>query len=178
VDICGSRPATVAGALREEVTMSTLSDLAATPTVPPSPQRPARRPHHLRHGRTLIRAALHTQLLHRIIDRSICELSYFSPVTGRHRALPTRYAQAGEHVFILVSSPNDDSNWWRTFTTPYPVRVLLRRRRRQGLGNIVVYPHNDWKIGQQAYNERYPDLPINTADIFVVISLDRVRRSG
>src|SRR5215831_7582467 len=67
---------------------------------------------------------LHVPLLRRLADRQVCELRYTGSRTGRPVALPVMYARRGDRVVVLVGGA-DQKSWWRNFTTPAAVRVLL-----------------------------------------------------
>jgi hypothetical protein len=91
----------------------------------------------LRYVNAFTRWILHAPVLRRLADHQVCELQLAGMRSGRRVALPVMYAQRGEQVVVLVGGP-DGKRWWRTFTRPHPVRVLLRGVTRTGIGHVVA----------------------------------------
>ena len=71
---------------------------------------------------------------------------------------------------VLVGGP-DRKRWWRNFTRPYPVRVLLRGVTRTGTGHVVAAGTAERDEAAGIYAARFPDIPARD-DPLVVITLD------
>src|SRR5581483_4020510 len=127
-------------------------------------------PAQIHHGKAVAHAVLHTRLIHAVLDGQFCELSYPSPSTGRTASRLVRYARRGPDLVVLAKT-GDHDQWWRTFTQPHPVRVLLRRQQRQGTGHAVILGQPAWREAATTFAERFPHVPVQPADIFVVVSL-------
>jgi F420H(2)-dependent quinone reductase len=135
----------------------------------PSARRRGRRPMAVVNAFT--RWILHVPGLRRLADRQVCELRYTGGRTGRSVALPVMYAQRGDRVVVLVGGP-DQKTWWRNFTSPTPVRVLLSGTTRTGTGHVVGPASPERTEAAKVYATRFPDIPVE-ADPMVVIDLDR-----
>ena len=117
------------------------------------------------------RLILHVPGLRRLADRQVCELRFTGARTGRSVVLPVMYAGRGDRVIVLVGGA-ERKRWWRNFTRPTRVRVLLRGVTRHGTGRVVG-PHASERVEAAAvYAARYPDIPVKD-DPMVVIDLDR-----
>ncbi|HKT02694.1 MAG TPA: hypothetical protein VJT31_24450 [Rugosimonospora sp.] len=142
----------------------------AEPATPPRLGRRLGPPAQIHHGKVVAQAILHTRLVHGMLDGQFCELRYPSPTTGDDTTRLVRYAVRGTDLVVLAEMADHDQ-WWRTFTRPYPVHVLLLRRWRQGLGHAAILGQPAWRQAMTAFAERYPHLAVAPADIFVVVSL-------
>ncbi len=119
------------------------------------------------------RWVLRTPVLRRLADHQVCELRFVGASTGRSVVLPVMYAQQGDRLVVLVGGA-DHKRWWRSFTQPHPVRVLLRGVVRTGTGHIVADRAAGRAEAAAAYATRFPELPV-LDDPLVVITLDAVR---
>jgi hypothetical protein len=113
---------------------------------------------------------LRTPVLRRLADRQVAELRFTGARTGQPVALPVMYAQRGDQLVVLVGGP-DRKRWWRNFTRPHPVRVLLRGVIRTGVGHVVASGAGGRAEAADIYATRFPDLPVQD-DPMVVITLD------
>lgn len=113
---------------------------------------------------------LHTPALRRLADHQVVELQFTGTRTGRLVRLPVMYAQRGDQLVILVGGP-ERKRWWRNFTQPHPVRVLLRGVTRTGLGHLAAAGTVGRSEAARIYTAQFPDLPVRD-DPMVVITLD------
>lgn len=123
----------------------------------------------MRHVNAVVRLLLRARLLRRLVDGAVCELAFTGRRTGRKISLPVMYAQRGDRVVVLVGDPAA-KRWWRNFSQPHPVRVLLRGAPRTGVGVVVAAGNPAWNEANGIYTARFPDLPAGD-DPFVVITL-------
>ena len=137
------------------------------------------RPRTRRAGRPLAlvnaftRWILHVPVLRRLADRQVCELRFAGVRTGRPVVLPVMYARRGDRVVVLVGG-SDQKTWWRNFTRPTAVRVLLAGTSRNGTGHLVGVASPERAGAASIYASRFPDIPVE-ADPIVVIDLDVIR---
>jgi hypothetical protein len=131
----------------------------------PNPTRPR-----LRYVNAFTRWVLHHRLFRRLADRQVCELRFAGTRSGRPVVLPVMYAQRGEQLVVLVGGP-DRKRWWRSFTRPHPVRVLLRGVTRSGVGHLVATGAAERAEAAAIYAARFPNLAVED-DPLVVITLD------
>lgn len=113
---------------------------------------------------------LHTPALRRLADHQVVELRFTGARTGRPVVLPVMYAERGEQLVVLVGG-SDGKRWWRNFTKPHPVRVLLRGVTRTGIGHVVAAGAAGRAEAAEIYAARFPDLPVRD-DPMVLITLD------
>ena len=115
------------------------------------------------------RLILRTPWLRRLADHQVVELRFAGVRTGRAVVLPVMYAQRGDRLVVLVGG-SDEKRWWRNFTRPHPVRVLLRGVARTGIGHVA-----DGSAARAEaagiYAVRFPELPVED-DPILVITLD------
>lgn len=116
---------------------------------------------------------LHTPALRRLANHQVIELRFTGARTGRPVVLPVMYAQRGDQLVVLVGG-SDRKRWWRNFTTPRPVRVLLRGVTRTGTGHVAAAGAPGRAEAAGIYSARFPDLPVRD-DLMVVITLDPAR---
>ena len=115
---------------------------------------------------------LRTPALRRLADRQVCELRFAGARSGCPVILPVMYAQRGEQLVVLVGGA-DRKLWWRSFTQPHPLRVLLRGVRRTGTGHVITSGAAGRVEAASLYATRFPDLPAQD-DPMVVITLDQI----
>jgi hypothetical protein len=116
---------------------------------------------------------LHTPVLRRLADHQVVELRFAGVRSGRPVRLPVMYAQRGDILVVLVGGA-DGKRWWRSFTQPHPVRVLLRGVTRTGTGHVLTPGAAGRAEAARVYATRFPDLPVRD-DPVVVITLDPAR---
>jgi hypothetical protein len=108
--------------------------------------------------------------MHRLLDGSVCELQFVSRRGQRRVALPVMYAESASDLVVLVGGARGKS-WWRSFMQPYPVDVRLLGTWRAGTGRTVRFGEPGRAAALDAYRQRYPDVPVDDADPFVVITI-------
>ena len=113
---------------------------------------------------------LHVPLLRRLADRQVCQLRFAGAKTGRMVVLPVMYARRGDRVVVLVGGAHQKT-WWRNFSRPTAVRVLLAGTSRTGTGHVVGPASPERAAAAQVYAARFPEIPVK-ADPMVVIDLD------
>ncbi|MEV0267876.1 hypothetical protein AB0H43_03800 [Hamadaea sp. NPDC050747] len=74
-------------------------------------------------------------------------------------------------LVVLVGGP-DGKRWWRNFTSPRRVQVLLRGSGRTGVGRLVLAGSPQRPEAAGIYSSRFPDLEVRD-DPIVVIDLDQ-----
>jgi hypothetical protein len=98
-------------------------------------------------------------------------LRFVAPGGGRYINLPVAYAPAADGDLVVLIAAPGSTPWWRLFTKPYPVHVLLHRRWTHGHGRALAHGQYGWRQAQEAYARRFPDTLLDDADIFLVVSL-------
>jgi len=73
---------------------------------------------------------------HRLLSGSTALVAYDGRRTGRHIVLPTQYALAGDDLVVLVGRP-ETKHWWRNFTEPGDVDVLVAGEWRPMTGEAI-----------------------------------------
>ena len=125
----------------------------------------------VRHATAILTAALHSPLVHRLIDGRLCVLRFVAPTGRRFTHRTVAYAKTAEADLIVLVASADDDGWWRTFTMPHPVEVLLHRRWHDALARAVAEGQYGWRRAQLAYAAHFPNVTPDDADIFVVVTL-------
>jgi hypothetical protein len=110
--------------------------LAPPPAAPTPGYRQPVRHGQVRHATAVLTAALHSPLVHRLIDGRLCVLRFVAATGHRftHRTVP--YAQTTDGDLIVPVASADDDGWWRTFTMPHPVKVRRQRWPSRGLSRV------------------------------------------
>lgn len=74
---------------------------------------------------------------HRLLSGSTDLLVFEGRRSGRRIVLPTQYARSGDDLVILVGRP-DTKQWWRNFTEPRDLDVLVAGEWHAMTGEVVV----------------------------------------
>jgi hypothetical protein len=118
----------------------------------------------------LVLAALHSRVLHSMLDHGLCQLRYTGRRSGRAVSLPVQYARHGTAVVVYVGDAAGKT-WWRNFAQPYPVEVVIRGDRYHGMGHLVTAQAPDRTATSQIYRGVHPRARTSHADPFVLITL-------
>ena len=94
---------------------------------------------------------------HRLLSGSTDLLAYEGRRSGRRLVLPTQYARSGDDVVILVGRP-ETKRWWRNFTEPRDLEVLLAGEWRPMTATVVRGAEDPGTAGPllAAYLARFP----------------------
>ena len=94
---------------------------------------------------------------HGLLSGSADLLAYEGRRSGRRIVLPTQYARSGDELVILVGRP-DTKRWWRNFTEPRDLDVLVAGDWQPMVGQAVVGADAPEVAGPMlsAYLERSP----------------------
>jgi hypothetical protein len=114
--------------------------------------------------------ALHTPLVHRLLDRAVCELRFTGRHSGRTVTLPVMYARQGGDLVVLVGRAAGKT-WWRNFSRPHVVHVRRAGRWHEGIGRTVTAGTDGRPTATDVYRARFPRVRIKDADPFVVIAM-------
>ena len=110
---------------------------------------------------------------HRLLSRSLVDVRYLGPRTGRPYALPAQYATQDPDTperpgdLVVVPGRPERKTWWRAFTTAHPCSVTLRGEVRRA--TAVVVRHDDRALA--AYRRRWPRVRVTPDDPVVCIRL-------
>jgi hypothetical protein len=74
--------------------------------------------------------------LHPLVSRGLMLLQVTGRRTGRCYWIPVGYQREGETITVLVSHARR-KQWWRNYSEPGPVQVLLRGRTVKGRAQVV-----------------------------------------
>ena len=121
-------------------------------------------------GNGLMLAVLRSRA-HRLASGMVVELRYVGRRTGRKYALPVQYARAGERLVIRPQQVQR-STWWRNFSTPGAVTVMIAGRIRHGTAHLVAVQEPAWEQARDVYAARWRRSPQAIAGPLVVISLE------
>lgn len=92
--------------------------------------------------------------LHRALSGSLLVLSYEGRRSGKRYELPLQYVQHGDGVAVWAGNA-DAKTWWRNFTEPAVVDVVLGGRSHQAKAYLVVDPAERTALLTR-YLERFP----------------------
>lgn len=92
--------------------------------------------------------------LHRTMSGSLMVLGYEGRRTGRRCELPLQYIPDGSGIAVWAGNAGEKT-WWRNFTEPAEVDVVLRGRTRHGKGCVVDDPDTRRQLLTR-YVERFP----------------------
>jgi deazaflavin-dependent oxidoreductase (nitroreductase family) len=92
--------------------------------------------------------------LHRALSGSLLVLSYEGRRSGRRYELPLQYVRHDDGVAVWAGNA-EAKTWWRNFTEPAAVEVVLEGRSRHGKAHLVADPA-DRTLLLTHYLERFP----------------------
>ncbi|MET0414759.1 MAG: nitroreductase/quinone reductase family protein [Actinoplanes sp.] len=121
-------------------------------------------------GNGLVLAVLRSRA-HRLASGMVIELRYVGRRTGRTYALPVQYARAGERLVVRPQQVQR-STWWRNFSTPTAVTVMIAGRIRRGSARLVTAEEPAWEQVRDLYANRWRRSSPAITGPLVVISLE------
>ena len=74
--------------------------------------------------------------LHGLMSTGLLLLTVTGRRTGRRYTIPVGYQRDGDRYVILVSKARR-KNWWRNYTDPAPVELLVKGEELHGMGWVV-----------------------------------------
>ncbi|MFF4661210.1 nitroreductase/quinone reductase family protein [Streptomyces sp. NPDC001381] len=107
----------------------------------------------------------------------LCALTFTGRRSGRPVTLPVQCAHEGDQLVILVGRAAG-KRWWRNFTEPRAVRVLLEGAAHEGTGRLVPAGHPGRAGAERIYGRRRARTRIGADDPLVVITLTSGRPPG
>jgi F420H(2)-dependent quinone reductase len=108
-----------------------------------------------------------------LLQKRVCALRLLGRRTGRLLQLPVQYARVPDGV-VVVAGRGAGKNWWRNLRDPRPVDVWLDGRWRHGRGRVLMPGDPDRAASLTAYRLVYRNVPPNTTDPVVRITLEPV----
>ncbi|WP_189940822.1 nitroreductase/quinone reductase family protein [Streptomyces aurantiogriseus] len=100
----------------------------------------------------------------------LCALAFLGRRTGRPVTLPVQYAREDDQLVVLAGRAAD-KQWWRNFTQPHEVGVLVDRVTYEGIGRLVPVGHPGRIAAERAYGRRHPHVRISRDDPLIVVTL-------
>jgi hypothetical protein len=91
---------------------------------------------------------------HGIASKENLLISYRGRRTGLVRELPVRYV-SGVHGYVVCVGRPEAKRWWRNFTEPWPLTVVVRGRSIAAMGQVVEGESDDGTGLAAAYFARY-----------------------
>jgi deazaflavin-dependent oxidoreductase (nitroreductase family) len=118
-------------------------------------------------GNGLVLGVLHSPL-HRVLDRSVCEIEYLGRRTGRLLRLPVQYVHDGDRL-VVVAGAAGTKQWWRNFTgAGQPVTFTIAGRRRGGWARVVTPAEPGYATAVVEYGRRFGAVPGNDFRLLVI----------
>jgi len=121
---------------------------ASQPTLP-APTAPFRQPP----INGLLGSILRSRF-HGLASSSNLLISYRGRRTGLRHELPVRYAAAGQRYVVRIGRP-EAKRWWRNFSEPWPLTVVVRGRSIEATGHVVQGESDEGTELAAAFFERF-----------------------
>jgi len=121
---------------------------ASQPSVP-APQAAFRQP-----AINGLLVAILRSRFHGLASKQNLLISYRGRRTGLVHELPVRYATADRGYVVRIGRP-EAKRWWRNFTEPWPLTVIVRGRSIVATGHVVWGESDDGTTLAAAYFTRY-----------------------
>jgi hypothetical protein len=104
-----------------------------------------------------ITAGLLRSPLHRVLSGSVDLVRYTGHRSGRTFTTPTQYAHTPDGYEILVGRA-DTKTWWRNFTEPRELDLLVQGQWHHLVGQAVVGAEDPGRAAEllEAYLRRFP----------------------
>lgn len=83
--------------------------------------------------------------VHVLLSRHLLLLTVTGRKSGKRYTFPVGYVLDGDRLRV-VSRP--DHGWWRNLAGEAPVDVLLRGKKRRGIGTILTLPESNHALRQ------------------------------
>lgn len=100
----------------------------------------------------------------------LCALAFAGRRTGRPVTLPVRYAREDDQLVVLAGR-SADKQWWRNFTQPHQVGVLVDGLTYEGIGRLTPAGHPGRIAAERTYGRRHPRVRISADDPLIVVTL-------
>lgn len=123
--------------------------MSASRPVVPAPPVPSRQPAINGFLASILRSRFHG-----IASKENLLISYRGRRTGLVHELPVRYA-IGAHGFVVRVGRPEAKRWWRNFTEPWPLTVVVRGRSIAATGHVVGGESDEGTELAAAYFARY-----------------------
>lgn len=91
---------------------------------------------------------------HGLASGSNLLLVYRGRRTGLRHELPVRYATTGQGYVVRVGRP-EAKRWWRNFSDPWPLTVVVRGRSVDATGHVVAGETDEGTELATAFFARY-----------------------
>jgi hypothetical protein len=149
--------------------------MSASPPSVPAPQRAFRQP-----PINGLLAAILRSPFHGLASGQNLLISYRGRRTGLVHELPVRYAATDRGYVVRIGRP-EAKRWWRNFTDPWPLTVIVCGRAIAATGHAVRGESDDGTTLAAAYFTRYrgsarhQGLRVRRGD---TLSRDDVRRTA
>lgn len=108
--------------------------------------------------------------LHPVLSRSTVLLTYAGWRSGQRHTLPVMYAQDGADL-VIVAAAHREKVWWRNFTQPADVDLLLRGTRRRARARRVTLFDAAYEHDLNVYRQRYPRARVTVGDPVIRVCL-------
>lgn len=99
-------------------------------------------------------AAILRSPFHGLASKQNLLISYLGRRTGLVHELPVRYAAADRGYVVRIGRP-EAKRWWRNFTEPWPLTVIVRGRSIAATGHAVGGESDEGTALAAAYFARY-----------------------
>lgn len=106
----------------------------------------------IRLGNPFVRAVLRSPA-HRLLSGALCVLTYTGRRSRSTYSIPVMYAQHGNDILVIAAVP-ERKRWWRTFETPAPATLLVRRQSLAVVGRTLEGAER--REALRAYLVRFP----------------------
>jgi hypothetical protein len=91
---------------------------------------------------------------HGMASKTNLLISYRGRRTGLVHELPVRFAIGADGYVVRIGRP-EAKRWWRNFTEPWPLTVIVQGRSIAAMGHVVVGERDEGTDLAAAYFTRY-----------------------
>lgn len=103
--------------------------------------------------------------------RTIGELRYKGPSSGRHIALPVSYVRVDDSVVVRVRD-SGTKTWWKDFRSPHPVSIRINGIWLTGHGHLVAPGSLEHEEVEVVYQNAHARQQVDALDPYVVIDVE------